>query len=69
MTHSQVPRRATLLWVPGATHDSAAIYSGPMKALAPKGYRSVALQLQKSRCTSLSNYVSQARMVAAPQDV
>ena len=58
--HAEVPRRATLLWVPGATHDSAAIYSGPMKELAAKGYSSVALHLQKSRCTSLSNYVGQA---------
>lgn len=54
-----VPRRATLLWVPGATHDSAAIYRGPMEAMASKGYRSVALRLRKSRCTSLGNYVRQ----------
>ena len=56
----QVPRRATLLWVPGATHDSAAVYRGPMEALASQGYRSVALHLQKSRCTSLGDYVNQA---------
>eukprot|EP00438_Fugacium_kawagutii_P001745 Skav219926 [mRNA] locus=scaffold2006:268764:269952:- [translate_table: standard] len=30
-----------------------------MEALAPKGYRSVALRLHKSRCTSLGDYVSQ----------
>lgn len=54
-----VARRASLLWVPGATHDSADIYRGPMEVLASKGYRSVALHLRKSRCTSLGNYVSQ----------
>eukprot|EP00439_Symbiodinium_sp_Y106_P083461 s515_g23.t1 len=56
---SHVPRRATLLWVPGATHDSAAVFQGPMTALADSGYTSVALFLEKSRCTSLSNYVGQ----------
>ena len=62
----KVPRRATLLWVPGATHDSAAIYRGPMEAMASKGYRSVALRLRKSRYTSLGNYVRQAHPGAHP---
>ncbi|CAE7227287.1 Thumpd2 [Symbiodinium pilosum] len=54
-----MPRRATLLWVPGATHDSAAVFQGPMTALADSGYTSVALFLEKSRCTSLGSYVRQ----------